>query len=80
MATNDTRSMNQEFNQGSIDNTYIQLIPNRGCVENPPIERYQWPQYQNADRWPESPFLESHVRRAGLPREIKTTGDGDSRF
>jgi hypothetical protein len=80
MAVNQSRSMNADFTQGSIDNTYIQLAPNRGVPENLPIERLDWPQYRNAEKWPESPFLESHVRRAPLPREIKTTGDGDSRF
>jgi hypothetical protein len=80
MAVNASRSMDLEFNQGSIDNTYIQLTPNRGCVENAPVERYSWPRYEHVDEWPESPFLESHVRRSGLPRELKTTGDGDTRF
>lgn len=80
MAVNDTRSMNADFAQGTVDRTYIELTPNRCCVENPPLERYQWPQYANCDRWPESPFLESHLHRAGNPREVKTTGDGDSRY
>ena len=80
MAVNDTRSMNGDFHQGSIDNTYIQLTPDRGNVENPPVERYEWPTYANVEKWPESPFLESHVRRLAHPKEIKTTGDGDSRF
>jgi hypothetical protein len=80
MSVNQSRSMNAELTQGSVDNTYIQLTPNRGVVENPPIERLDWPQFRNAEKWPESPFLEAHVRRAPLPREVKTTGDGDSRF
>lgn len=80
MGVNASRSMNAEFNQGSVDNTYIQLTPNRGVVENPPVERMDWPQYRNVERWPESPFLEAHVRRADHPREIWTSGDGDTRF
>lgn len=80
MAVNQSRSMTAEFAQGSVDQTYIQLAPNRGVVENAPVERFDWPQYRNVEKWPESPFLEGHVRRSGLPREIKTTGDGDSRF
>lgn len=80
MSVNQSRSMNAEITQGSIDNTYIQLTPNRGNVENPPIERLEWPRFQNAERWPESPFLESHVRRAAQPREQWTSGDGDTRF
>ena len=79
MAVNDSRSMNAEFAQGQVDNTYIALTPNRCCVENPPIERLQWPQFQNAEKWPESPFLEAHVRRGHLPREFTNTGDSDSR-
>ena len=80
MAVNDSRSMNVEFGQGTIDNTYIQLTPDRAVVENPPTERYEWPTFVNCDRWPESPFIESHVHRAPHPREIKSTGDGDTRF
>lgn len=80
MSVNQSRSMNEGMTQGSVDNTYIQLTPNRGNVENPPIERMSWPSYQQAEQHVESPFLESHIRRAPLPREIKTTGDGDTRF
>jgi hypothetical protein len=80
MAVNQSRSMNADFAQGTIDCTYIQLAPNRGNPTVPPTERYDWPQYQNADKWPESPFIESHISRAHLPRETTTTGDGDSRF
>jgi hypothetical protein len=77
---NETRPMTGEFHQGSIDCTYIQLTPNRGVVENPPIERFGWPQYQNVEQWPSNPFDEAHMNRAHLPREIKTTGDGDTRY
>lgn len=80
MAVNDSRSMNLELQQGSIDRTYIQLTPNRAVVENPPVERTEWPMYRNVELWPESPFLESHVRRSAHPREVRTTGDGDTRF
>ena len=80
MAVNQSRSMNADFAQGSVDNTYIQLTPNRGNVENPPVERLSWPRYQHCEEWPESPFLEAHVRRAGHPREQWTSGDGDTRF
>jgi hypothetical protein len=80
MAVNQSRSMNLDFQQGSIDCTYIQIAPNRGNVENLPTERMDWPQYRNAEKWPESPFFEANVRRASHPREIKTSGDGDTRF
>ena len=67
MAKNQSRSMNAEFQQGEVDNTYIQLTPNRGVVENPPIERLSWPTYGQAERHDESPFLESHVRKSLHP-------------
>jgi hypothetical protein len=80
MGVNQSRSMTAEFNQGIVDETYIQLTPDRGNVENPPTERYTWPQYRNVDQWPESPFLEATVRHATRPREIKTSGDSDVRY
>jgi hypothetical protein len=80
MAKNEFESMGESFAQGSIDCTYIQLTPNRKMVENPPIDRLTWPRYENAERWPSDPFVEAHVNRLPLPREIKTTGDGDTRF
>jgi hypothetical protein len=80
MAVNNTRSMNVDFAQGSIDRTYIQLTPDRGNVENPPVERVTWPRYEHVEQWPVDPMLEAHIARAGLPRELKTTGDGDTRF
>ena len=80
MAKNESRSMGVEFHQGSIDCTYIQLAPNRGVIENPPVDRLEWPSYVNAERWPSSPFDEAQMSRAGLPREIMTSGDGDTRY
>lgn len=80
MAVNDTRSMNADFEQGSIDCTYIQLAPNRGAVENPPLERRTWPQFQHAEQWPESPFMEANLRRLANPREMQTSSGSDLRF
>lgn len=80
MAVNNFRSMNLDFSEGSVDRTYIQLTPNRANVEHPPLDRYAWPQYTNCGLWPSDPFIEAHISRMPLPREIKTTGDGDSRF
>lgn len=77
---NDTRSMNVDFHQGSIDRSYIQLAPDRANVENPPTERLDWPQYRNAELWPESPFFEASIRHSMRPREIKSSGDDDTRF
>jgi hypothetical protein len=73
MAKNESRSMGQEFAQGCVDETYIQLTPDRGgVVENPPIERLAWPTYGQAEQHIESPFLEAHMRRSQLPTEYKT--------
>lgn len=69
---NQTRSEGAEFAQGVVDNTYIQLTPNRGNVENPPFERLDWPMYGQAERHIDHPFLEAHMRRAVLPREFTT--------
>lgn len=79
MAVNDSRSMNADFHQGGLDRTFIQLAPDRGNVENPPIERLQWPTYARAETLVDPAFWEAHANRAHLPREIKTTGDGDTR-
>lgn len=80
MAVNDSRSMTAEFHQGSIDQTYIQLTPNRVNPENPPVERLDWPTFVNAERWPESPHLEAHLRRSMLPTEHKVGTGSDPRF
>jgi len=80
MAKNQSRSMSAEFLQGEIDRTYIQLTPNRGCVENPPVERLSWLDYGQCEKHADPPFLESRVRKSLHPHEIKTSGDGDTRF
>lgn len=80
MSVNQSRSMNAELAQGGVDRTYIQLTPDRGNVENPPIERMSWPTFAQVEQHVDHPMVEAHIRRAPLPREVKTTGDGDSRF
>lgn len=79
MAVNQSRSMMADFHQGSIDRSYIELTPNRGQVENVPVERLAWPTYGHCGMYPSDPFAEAHMWRSQLPREIKTTGDGDTR-
>lgn len=59
-----SRNMAIEFDQGTIDNTYIQFAPNRGGeVEMDwPIARarhYAWPQYLNAGIRGPGPFDQS---------------------
>lgn len=80
MAVNDSRSMNADFDQGTIDRTYIQLTPDRENVECPPIERMSWPIYGQAEKHAESPFLEADLRKSLHPHEVKTTYGGDARF
>jgi hypothetical protein len=72
MAKNQSRSMDAEFAQGSVDSTYIQLTPDRGAVENPPLERLTWPTYAQAGLHIDPPHLEAHMRRAALPGEHLT--------
>lgn len=72
MAKNQTRSEGAEFAQGAVDGTYIQLTPDRANVENPPIERMDWPTYAQAERHIDHPHLEAHMRRAILPEEHLT--------
>lgn len=80
MAVNDSRSMNEDFHQGSVDSTYISLFPDRGDVEVPPLERLSWPSYGQAEKHQESPFFESHIRKSTHPHEVKTTYGGDLRY
>ena len=71
MAINSSESMNMGFAQGTIDNTYIALTPNRKNVENPPTERLSWPSYRGAEQYKDPPFIEAHMRRSVLPVEVK---------
>jgi hypothetical protein len=83
MAVNSSRSMVSDFHQGVIDNTYMQLTPDRGNVDNPPFERMTWPTYRQVERHEDPPFIEAHMDRAAFPRE-RRNGDqdpsGDPRF
>ena len=74
MAVNDTESMNVAFSQGSVDRTYIQLTPDRKNVENPPMDRLTWPQYRQAERHIDPPFLEAHIQHSMRPVEYKVRG------
>lgn len=81
MAVNESRSMNGEFYQGEIDNTYIQVDPNRGgSPSTGKLERLSWPTYAQAERHADPPFGESRLDRLPLPRERKTRSSGDMRF
>lgn len=81
MAVNETRSMGAEFHQGVIDESYIQLTPDRGGVQSViPTDRLTWPTYAQAERHADHPFWESMAGRLPLPRERKTADSGDVRF
>lgn len=50
MAVNSSRSMTDDFVQGSIDSTYISIAPDRGgVVVNIPTERLAWPNFAQAE-------------------------------
>jgi hypothetical protein len=69
---NETRSMSAEFTQGTTDETYISITPDRGgVIGSYPADRLTWPCYGQAERHISSPMLETHLRRAGLPTERK---------
>ena len=69
MAVNSARSMMEDMHQGIIDSTYMQLTPDRANVENPPIQRMDWPTYARVEEHQDPPFIEAHARRAMLPQE-----------
>lgn len=80
MAVNDSRSMNADFHQGVIDRSYIQLCPDRGSVENIPVERMAWPQYAHAEQHQDNPHVEAAIIQASRPVEQYRGGAGDPRF
>lgn len=50
MAVNSSRSMTDDFTQGTIDSTYISIVPDRGGVlTNIPSERLRWPNFVQAE-------------------------------
>lgn len=81
MAVNDSRSMNADFHQGVIDNSYIQLTPDRGAVEHLPTERLSWPQYRSAEQHADNSHVEGVISHAQRPRETPVRfGAGDPRY
>ena len=79
MAVNDTRSMNLDFHEGGTDSSYIKIAPDRVAIENPPLERLEWPQYRNAEIGKDHSHLEAHLRRSVLPVERKAVYGSDPR-
>lgn len=51
MAVNQSRSMSAEFSQGTIDSSFISIMPDRGgVVGSVPTERLAWPSYGQAEQ------------------------------
>jgi hypothetical protein len=82
MAVNNTRSMNGDFHQGVIDNSYIQLTPDRGgLVEWPPVDRLTWPTYRQAEQHIDHSHVEAAIVQSTRPVEHLKGGDsGDLRY
>lgn len=81
MAVNNSGSMNMDFHQGVIDRSYIQLTPDRGNVEWPPIDRLTWPTYRGAERYIDHSHIEAAFIQATKPVEqLKGYDSGDQRY
>lgn len=78
MAVNRSRDMVSELHQGVIDNTYIQLAPNRGGVHPVETERLSWPTYQRAEQRAAHPF-ETHPTFLAEADEVTTKGTPTTR-
>lgn len=66
MAVNQSRSMSAEFGQGTIDSSYISVIPDRGGVlGGVPSERLTWPSYGQAEQHQEPKFATDQGAHAG---------------
>lgn len=78
MAVNRSRDMVSELHQGVIDNTYIQLAPNRGGVHPVEAEKMSWPTYQRAEQRGEHPFATHPLFLSGFD-EVTTSGTPTTR-
>lgn len=57
MAVNQSRSMSGDFNQGTIDSSYMSIAPNRGGVLGSiPVERLSWPNFAQVEQHKEPKF------------------------
>lgn len=64
------RSMLVDFSQGIVDNSYIQLMPDRGgIIDAPPWDRLSWPQYRQAELHVNDSMIEA--MEAHLPRPVE---------
>lgn len=67
---NRQRSMLADFSQGIVDNSYIQLMPDRGgLIDAPPYDRLTWPQYAQAELHRDDSMIEAMMSH--LPRPVE---------
>lgn len=79
---NQSRSMQSEFSQGIVDNSYITIMPDRGGqIEHVPIDRLSWPTYAQAELHRDDSMIEAMMEHLPRPVERLTRGDnGDPRL
>jgi len=66
VAVNQTRSMSGEFSQGTIDSSYMSIIPDRGGVlGNVPTERMSWPIFAQVEQHRDPKFATDCSCHAG---------------
>lgn len=66
MAVNQSRSMSGEFSQGTVDSSYMSIIPDRGGVlGNIPTERLSWPNFVQVEQHREPKFASDCSCHAG---------------
>ena len=78
MSVNRSRDMVSELHQGIVDNTYIQLAPNRGGQHPVEAEKMGWPTYARAEQGAVNPFSEHPNFLSGYD-EITTSGTPTTR-
>lgn len=72
---NQSRSMQGEFSQGIVDNSYIQLAPNRGGEFHVPVDRLTWPTYAQAELHADDSMIEAMMEHLPRPIERLTRAD-----
>ena len=66
MAVNQTRSMSGDFAQGTVDSSYISVMPDRGgVVGSVPTERLSWPTFAQAEQHNDPKFATDCSCHAG---------------
>jgi hypothetical protein len=77
---NQSRSMQADFSQGIVDNSYITIAPDRGGEFHAPIDRLTWPTYAQAELHRDDSMIEAMMAHLPRPVERLTRADnGDPR-